>query len=369
MAKTPAFRNAAGVAPARDLPHAQEALTVPCGEPPAPGSAKAVAPGVLWMPLPLTASAMTINSWAVRDGAGWAVVDTGMANEPAMAAWRALTAAAGALGGPPTRVFATHMHADHVGLAGWLTREHGCELWMTRSEYQQSRIMVADNGRPIPHEALDFFRRAGWPEDSLGHYRPLGSMTTELPQSYQRLQDGQQLRIGEHLWQVVVGNGHSLEHACLYCPQLRLLISGDQVLPTISSNVSVTPMEPHADPLAEWLASIAKLRRLIPDDVLVLPAHHEPFFGLHARLDRLARKRHDALHRLRGWIASQPRRTVDAFEPLFGRSQFTAPFTLQLATGEAVAYLNHLVQRGEASVTRDAEGRHWYRGRDASPLR
>ncbi|WP_439955514.1 hypothetical protein, partial [Klebsiella pneumoniae] len=67
------------------------------------------------------------------------------------------------------------------------------------------------------------------------------------------------------------------------------LISGDQVLPKISSNVSVFPTEPDGDPLTDWLNSLAKVKREVPDDVLVLPAHNEPFRGLHARLDHLAR--------------------------------------------------------------------------------
>ncbi len=160
---------------------------------------------------------------------------------------------------------------------------------------------------------------------------------------------------------MVVGNGHSPEHACLYCPELKLLISGDQVLPRISSNVSVHPSEPHADPMADWMDSIDKLQREVPDDVLVLPAHNEPFRGLHARLEALRRGQRVSLQRLQRTLR-EPRRVVDVFAALFARQiAETDAGLLGLATGEAVACLNHLTRRGEASRELDAAGVAWYR--------
>jgi glyoxylase-like metal-dependent hydrolase (beta-lactamase superfamily II) len=165
------------------------------------------------------------------------------------------------------------------------------------------------------------------------------------------------MRLGAHEWQVVVGNGHSPEHACLYCPELKLLISGDQVLPRISSNVSVYPLEPDANPLADWLNSLAKLKAHIPNDVLVLPAHNSPFRGLHARIDELADSHQRGLARLTD-LLTEPKRAVDAFGALFSR-----PITdglLGMATGEAIAHLNYLSRTGRAVRTRDAGGVWWW---------
>jgi glyoxylase-like metal-dependent hydrolase (beta-lactamase superfamily II) len=266
---------------------------------------------MLWLPLP--AALAHINVWAVRDGAGWALFDSGMHTAQAQQVWRALTAPAGPLGGlPPTRVFATHMHPDHVGIAGWLQREFDCELWMTREEYLHCRLLVADTGREAPAAATRFYRRAGWDADAIAQYRHrfgrFGEMVAPLPESFRRVREGQRIPVQDHAWRVIVGNGHSPEHACFHCADRGLLISGGQVLPLISSNVSVFPTEPDADPLEDWLQSIAKLRREVPDDVLVLPAHDDPFRGLHARLDRLARKRAAGLQDLRALLGRAPRR-------------------------------------------------------------
>ncbi len=340
-------------------------LVYPCGEPPATGTVKEIAAGVLWLRMPLPLSLSHINLWAVRDGDGWAIFDTGMHTAETVQAWDALIGEGAPLGEQGlSRVLVTHMHPDHVGMAGWLTRRYACELWMTRDEYLNCRVLAADTGREAPVEGVNFYRRAGWDEAALAHYQArfgsFGEMISPLPQSYRRLRDGQTLRIGEHDWHVVVGAGHSPEHACFYCPELKLLISGDQVLPRISSNVSVFPTEPLADPMHDWLESLDKLRQQIPDDVLVLPAHDDPFHGLHARLNHLEGSHRRALDRLQELLAEGPRRVVDVFSALFARKIDGG--LLSLATGESLANLNYLVARGKVVVTEDTEGVAWYSG-------
>ena len=184
------------------------------------------------------------------------------------------------------------MHADHLGLAGWLTRKFSCDLWMSEREYFHGRAMQAEAGREPPIENIRFYRAAGWSEEDIETYCArhgrYGEMIYQMPRSYRRLQDDDVLRIGGRDWRVITGGGHSPEHACLYCAELKLFISGDQILPSISSNVSVLPIEPGGDPLGDWLFSIEKIKRQAPDDVLVLPGHNAPFLGLHRRLGQLA---------------------------------------------------------------------------------
>lgn len=297
-------------------------LQYPCGEPPEPGRAIEVAPGVMWLRMPMPLGLNHINLWAIRDEGGWAAVDSGLQTPETAQAWRTLFGADGALAGGLTRLFVTHMHPDHVGMAGWLTSKFGCQLWMTRLEYLMCRVLAADTGRAAPADAIEFYRRAGWDDEAIEVYRArfggFGKYVHALPESFRRLTDGDIVCIGAHDWQVVVGTGHSPEHACLYCPELKVLVSGDQVLPRISSNVSVFPTEPDADPMQDWLASLDKVKAAVPDDVLVLPAHNEPFRGLHARLDYLRASQLQALERLRVAL-TEPKRAVDVFGELFSR--------------------------------------------------
>ncbi|MDP9876294.1 glyoxylase-like metal-dependent hydrolase (beta-lactamase superfamily II) [Variovorax boronicumulans] len=339
-------------------------LVYPFTELPPRGKSIEVADGVHWIRMPLPYSLDHINLWALDDGDGWAVVDTGVRTEETVAVWRELFANSPDTRGL-TRVFVTHMHPDHVGMAGWLTRKFGVRLWMTRSEYLMCRVMVSDTGREAPDDAIAFYRRAGWGEAAIETYRTrfgnFGKHIHPLPDSFRRLRDGEVLRIGAHDWRVVTGNGHSPEHACLYCPDLKVLISGDQILPRISSNVSVSPVEPDADPMADWLASLAKLKREVPDDVLVLPSHNECFRGLHARIDRLQHGQERSLDRLRNALKT-PKRAVDVFTSLFARSiaESDVPL-LGMATGESLACLNYLRHRGEIACDIADDGVAWYR--------
>ncbi len=339
-------------------------LSYPFAGPPPAGERLEVAPGVHWLRMPLPYALNHINLWTIADGDGCAVVDTGTRTDDVASAWHTLFA------GPlrdhaPTRVFVTHMHPDHVGMAGWITRKFNVRLWMTRLEYLSCRVMAADTGREAPPDAIAFYRRAGWADAAIETYRVrfgnFGKHIHALPESYHRLSDGDELRIGEHTWRVITGSGHSPEHACLHCPELKLLISGDQVLPRISSNVSVNPIEPDADPLGDWMASLIKIRQAVDDDVLVLPAHNEAFRGLHARLDALTVGQNKALDRLRRRLA-EPRRAIDVFASLFGRQiAETDVGLLGMATGESIACLNYLIHRGEATVDVDEAGVRWYR--------
>lgn len=342
-------------------------LEHPCGEPPAPGEAKAVAPGVLWLRMPMGGALDHINVWALADGDGWTLVDTGLQSPDTAQAWR--TALAGPLEGRPVRrVICTHMHPDHVGMSGWLARKTGARLWMTRLEYITCRMLVADTGREAPEDGIRFYRAAGWDEAALERYRTrfggFGRGVHAMPDSYRRISEGERIAIGDGAWRVVVGAGHSPEHATLWREADGVVISGDQVLPRISSNVSVHPTEPDADPLSDWLASLARIRATIAADVLVLPAHGEPFRGLHARLDHLIAGHERGLGRLAERLA-EPKRVVDVFGALFARG--IGPDLLGMATGEALAHLNCLRARGLADSAPDGDGVQWWRATAPAP--
>ncbi|MBI1187408.1 MAG: MBL fold metallo-hydrolase [Alphaproteobacteria bacterium] len=311
------------------------------------------------MPLPFALK--WINLWLLEDGEGWTIVDTGVALDESRTHWRAIFASPALKGKPVTRVIVTHMHPDHIGLAGWITRKFQCRLWITRLEYTTCRMLVADTGREALDEGERFFRAAGWNEDQLDSYRVrfggFGKGVSRLPDAYRRLEDGDAVEIGAHTWRVITGCGHSPEHACLYNEALNILISGDQLLPRISSNVSVFPTEPEADPLTDWLRSCAKLKVNIPGDVLVLPAHNEPFTGAHARLDDLINGHERALSRLEQRLA-EPKRAVDLFGAIFARK--IDDDLIGMATGETIAHLNCLIGRGRVRAASGPDGATLY---------
>jgi glyoxylase-like metal-dependent hydrolase (beta-lactamase superfamily II) len=343
-----------------DIPYSHKGLTYPLGRRgPETGELIPIADGLGWARLPVPGSLKHINVWALDDGEGVALVDTGLDIGTSREAWDQL------FEGPlarraATRVIVTHFHPDHIGLAGWLTERFAASLWMTREEWLFARMLTSDIRDAPPAEAVTCWRAAGWSEERIDAERAKGwgrfaSVVSPVPVSFVRMRDGDRIETGTRSWRVVIGSGHCPEHACLVDEQGGVMIAGDQVLPRITSNVSLSLSEPLADPLGDWLDSIAKLRRL-PADLLVLPSHGEPFTGLHARLDTL-RDGHlgrlDALHA----FLSEPRRAVDCFPILFGRAIDDS--ILGLATGEAMAHLRRLEVEGRA-VRETQDGVAWF---------
>lgn len=330
-------------------------------ERPADGATQEIAPGIHWLRMPLPFALNHINLWLFRDGDAWAVVDTGLGSDASQQVWENVFKDAMA-GAPISHVIVTHLHPDHVGCAGWLAARFGVDLWMSREEYMLCRILVADTGRPAPAEGVAFYKASGFSDEALANYQKMfgmfGRHVSPLPQSYRRLYDGQTGPVGDYQWRVLVGRGHSPEHACFLNEELNLFVAGDQVLPTISANVSVYPTEPEANPLKDWIESLAAIKSQIPEDVLVLPAHGRPFRGAHARIDELIDEhllRLDALLE----ICARPCRAFDVFPALY-RARITDG-NLMFAIGEAVAHLNYLLAEGKLVVERDGDGVDWYR--------
>lgn len=327
---------------------------------PETGETMVVVPGLHWLRMYLPFSLSHINLWLLEDGDDWCIVDTGVDIDECRQTWEH-TFESVMTDATVSRVLVTHLHPDHIGCAGWLTERFDVPLWMTRDEYLLARILVADTGRPAPEEGDRFYRGAGFEEDQMDFYHRMfgmfGKYVHALPESYHRICDGDRIDIGKIQWEIIVGRGHSPEHACLYSAESNLLISGDQLLPTISSNVSVFPTEPAANPLRDWLESLQILKDRTPEDVLVLPAHGKPFRGAHARLDALIAEHMDGLQKLED-RCNEPQRVVDTFPALF-KSKIDNR-NLIMATGESIAHLNYLLEENRISVSRDDHGVNWY---------
>ncbi|MDJ0917966.1 MAG: MBL fold metallo-hydrolase [Woeseiaceae bacterium] len=327
---------------------------------PSPGETQTIAPGLEWLRMPLPLALNHINLWLLEDGDQWIVVDTGMFTDDAKAVWQDVFDTVFE-GRSIRHVIVTHLHPDHAGCAGWLTERAGCDLWMTREEYLLCRLLVADTGRKAPEEGLHFYRAAGFSEEALDAYQRIfgffGRYISELPEAYHRIAEDDVLSIGGRDWRVIIGRGHSPEHACLYNESDNLLISGDQLLPTISSNVGVYPTEPDANPLKVWMSTLENLKQQTDPDVLVLPAHGKPFRGAHERLDTLIHGHEQGLETLVEYC-EEPRRAVDVFPALFKRE--VGADSMIIATGEALAHLHYLVEAGEVEKRDDDSGVSWF---------
>lgn len=318
-------------------------LVYPFDALPGPGKLIEVARGVHWLRMPLPFSLDHINLWLLDDGDGVVLVDTGLKTPDVKALWNTIFEEYIA-GRPVHKIIVTHYHPDHVGLAGWLHEKTGAPIHISRTEYLMTRTLCLDVRAVPPAEVMEFFEAAGWDEKLLDAQRQNGygnfaKGVAPLPVSFIRLQEGDEIIINGIAWEIWVGAGHAPEHVCLYAPSLDVLISGDQVLPRISSNVSVYATEPEGDPMRDWLRSLNYFKKL-PSSALVLPSHNEPFYGLHARLDALISGHCAKLERLLRKL-KEPRTALETLDTLFGR-RFDNPMLISMATGESIAHLRFL---------------------------
>ncbi|MGR3465720.1 MBL fold metallo-hydrolase [Limimaricola sp.] len=321
----------------------------PFPEPPATGTATEVAPGVLWMQLPLPWALNHVNVYALDGGDGWTVIDTGLDTTKIREVWERLLA--GPLGGRPLhRVVVTHHHPDHVGLAGWLCARTGAGLVMPRTGYLLSRMLRAEEQSLPPRAVVEFYRRAGMDPELLAQRRTerpfnFTDWVAALPLDYSRIREGDCIRMGGRDWIVRMGEGHAAEHATFWEENGDLVIGGDQLLPGISPNLGVQPTEPENDPVTDWIASCERLAAFARPEQLVLPGHKKPYHGLPARISQMAQGHREALDRLEKHLAV-PRTGGDCFAPLFRRSVTRDSYGLALA--EALGHLNALVAQGRA---------------------
>jgi len=327
------------------LPAVTATLLFPSPKLPAWGKSLEIVPGIRWLRMPLPFALDHINLWLLADGDAWTQVDCGLGDDATRGWWERHFATT-LSGARLERVIATHCHPDHVGNAAWLTARLDCPLVMPQAEYLTAHALADEHSGYGVGPTAALFRRHGLEPEHIGALRARGNQyrrgVPELPHHYQRLIAGDELTIGSRRWRVIPGYGHSPEHAALYCPDLGVLISGDMLLPKISTNVSVWPPEPEGDPLARFLESLDQFARL-PADTLVLPSHGLPFVGIPIRIEQL--RAHHAARLAELEAAAGTPVTAAAVLPLLFRRELD-PQQRFFAMGEAIAHLNHLWHAG-----------------------
>jgi len=339
-------------------PAATPALSEIADPPPVPGEAREIAPGLLWLRMPLPFALDHVNLWLLAEPGGYTLVDCGYGDATTRAHWQRHFATT-LRERPLQRIVVTHCHPDHLGNAAWLAAHFGCSIAMTQAEYLAAHAMIAEQAGLGPADVRALFARHGMAAEHLAKLASRGNHyhrgVPEAPHAFARLVDGDTLAVGDGRWRVVAGHGHSPEHAALADADRALLISGDMLLPRISTNVAVWPGEPDGDPVARFVASLGRFEPL-PADTLVLPSHGPPFRGIAARVARLRAHHAERLAELHAALAAAeaPMSAEQAIPVLFRR-----PLDLQqrfFAMGEAIAHLNHLWRDGRATRSIASDG-------------
>lgn len=345
---------------------AESRLQYPFGDDlPQPGQALDVADDIWWVRMPLPFALDHVNVWCLRDTVdgqeGWTIVDCGVARDDVKALWEDVFANV-LQGLPVLRVVVTHMHPDHVGLADWLCQRWKAPLYMTMTDYMTAShwsgaTAANEYGGTGGTATADFFARHGLKDaEALEEMRQRADyypgLVPSVPKEFHRLMDNDELTIGGVSWRVIVGYGHAPEHASLYCADKGVLISGDMLLPRISTNVSVHSYEPMGNPLPAYLSSLDGFAD-VADEALVLPSHGRPFRGVHTRVAQ-QHAHHDERFSEVLQACESPRTAAELLPVLFRRKLDT--HQLSFAMGEALAHLHALYFDGRLDREVDKNG-------------
>lgn len=325
---------------------------------PAEGTIKEVAKDVLWLRMPLPFELDHINLYLIKATRGWWIVDCGLATAQTKENWQRILAQ---LDEPVTGVLATHMHPDHIGLAGWLCDMLRVPLYMTQTEYFAARALFSGPAGASRWQDEQFYHRAGLDAEStqkiMGKGEGFKQVVTPLPVSYHRLKSGQVLTLNNRDWHVIIGRGHSPEHACLYCPQDEILIAGDHVLPDITPNIGVYSTEPEGNTLSDYLSTLNAFTEL-PEHTLVLPAHKLPFTGLHQRIDELQQHHKTHLDNLLDFCQA-PQTLIHCLPVMFKRE--LSNYHMNFAVAECLSHLNYLIYEKKLMRELGNDGVFYYR--------
>jgi glyoxylase-like metal-dependent hydrolase (beta-lactamase superfamily II) len=346
-----------------------DGMSIPFAHFPADGAVIEVADGIFWMSNPVPFVGLKqVNSWLLRDGAGWVMVDCGYGRSDVRQRieqiWRDRLE-----GKPITRLIITHNHPDHTGNAAWISaRFGGLRPLMSQPEWFTANLSLLNRDSDNMEQRAAFYRLHGLDEPRVARFLDevvVYEDGVQLPPAYRRLRDADVLTINGDRWRVITGEGHSPEHVSLYCAERKILIAGDQILPGITTNVSAWPYEPEFDAVGAFLRSCKRFLDVLDPDTLILPSHRKPFFNVRHRLFELA---HHHAARLNLMLANSPATVTagDLIDVLF--TPGLDGHQLGFAMGEAIAHLNHLVALGRMRMIEDASGIR-YRTVEASEVK
>lgn len=307
----------------------------------------------LWsIPVPIPRNPLRyVSSYVFASGGGLVMLDAGWHAEES---WQALNdglTSIGATMGDVRGVLVSHMHFDHFGLAGRVREASGAWIAMHPDDIAVLSGRGLRDAETAVSSEVGYLRWLGAPAaeaaEAVGTPASHG-LFSRLGLPDRELNDGDIADVPGWRLRAVHTPGHTPGHLVFVDEDAQRLFAGDHVLPRITPNISAQSGD--GQPLADFLASLAKVRDLDVDEIF--PAHEWRFRGLAERVDGIAAHHEHRLQELLAAIAANPGATpwFLAGQLTWSRSwdQYSGRMRISAVT-ETAAHVHELVRRGLAS--------------------
>ena len=157
---------------------------------------------------------------------------------------------------------------------------------------------------------------------------------------------------------MIVGTGHAPEHACLYCADLGVLISGDQVLPKITPNISLSASEPDANPLQACIWTPCSDLPACPKIPWFYPPTASHSMACSLRLQQIREHHHERIEALFD-ACKEPHTAAELMSVMFKRE--LDEHQIMFAMGESLSHLAYLKHKNRLKCEVDGNGIVRYR--------
>lgn len=251
-----------------------------------------------------------------------------------------------------TFLYLTHLHSDHVGLAGFF-HDKGMDVYISKIDGDLVNASLEEED-PVWQRTKKRAIQQGLAEDQLDlSDHPGFKFRPNYRLDFKEAIPGEELQVGEYTFEIMDFKGHTPGITGLYEKKHKLLFCGDHILGKITPNITYWG-ENFPDSLGEYLKSLDRCYDL---DVDHLFSSHRHLVDDHRERIRELRNHHkerinEARETLRKTGEATVRDVTKAMHwDIRAKSWDDFPKSQKwFAAGEAHAHLEYLRHAGEARV-------------------
>jgi len=291
---------------------------------------KKITEDIYLLSIPVPFGMVQVNCYLLRGKKGFTVIDTGIYSKEAIDIWEKVME----MGVTIEQIVLTHYHIDHLGLARWFQEKHRVPVYISSiGDREIKRRLKKDHADYVislfkQHGYLDYTRLGSEIDSYIYDFEPDGTF-----------EDGEQVRLGNEMYEALWTPGHSADHFCFYQHQQQIMIVGDLVLNKIAPIVLI---ESHHDvnPLQEYFSSLERVGKYPVS--ISLPGHGNVISNVTKRMEDIRSGHHHRLEEMLKAIENEAKSSFTVSQEIYGKRKGLRTATHMMATMTRFIYLESI---------------------------